>query len=58
MLKDAKIGIFDAVVCYRLDRISRNISDFSNLINSLQEYNISFISIKEQFDTPTPSVVL
>lgn len=54
MLKDAKAGLFDAVVCYRLDRISRNISDFSNLINTLQEYNISFISIREQFDTSTP----
>ncbi|MGE5631584.1 MAG: recombinase family protein [Caulobacteraceae bacterium] len=54
MLKDAKANMFDAIVCYRLDRISRNISDFSNLINSLQEYNISFISIREQFDTSTP----
>lgn len=54
MLKDAKANMFDAIVCYRLDRISRNISDFSNLINSLQDYNISFISIREQFDTSTP----
>lgn len=54
MLKDAKANKFDAIVCYRLDRISRNISDFSNLINTLQEYNISFISIREQFDTSTP----
>lgn len=54
MLRDAKAKKFDAVVCYRLDRISRNISDFSNLINTLQEYNISFISIREQFDTSTP----
>jgi len=54
MLRDAIANMFDAVVCYRLDRISRNISDFSNLINTLQEYNISFISIREQFDTSTP----
>lgn len=42
------------LICYRLDRISRNIADFSNLINELSKHNISFISIKEQFDTSTP----
>ena len=45
---------FDYVVCYRLDRISRNIGDFANLIDSLNSRNTSFLSIKEQFDTSTP----
>lgn len=44
----------DCVVCYRLDRISRNIKDFSLLIEKLESKKISFISIKEQFDTSTP----
>lgn len=39
---------------YRLDRISRNVSDFSGLIEELARLNISFVSIKEQFDTSTP----
>ncbi len=42
------------MVCYRLDRISRNIGDFANLIEELNELHISFISIKEQFDTSSP----
>lgn len=54
MLKDAKNKKFDVLVCYRLDRVSRNIADFSNLIEELQRHDISFISIKEQFDTSTP----
>lgn len=54
MLQDAKYKKFDALICYRLDRVSRNIADFSSLIEDLQAYNISFISIKEQFDTTTP----
>lgn len=54
MLKDAKAKKFDVLICYRLDRISRNISDFSTLINQLEALNIDFISIKEQFDTSTP----
>ncbi|MGY0375258.1 recombinase family protein [Clostridium sp. JNZ J1-5] len=54
MLKDAKNKRFNVLICYRLDRISRNIADFSNLIEELQNYNIGFISIREQFDTSTP----
>lgn len=54
MLEDAKLKKFDVLVCYRLDRISRNISDFSILISKLKNYNIAFVSIKEQFDTTTP----
>lgn len=54
MMKDAKAKKFDYLVCYRLDRISRNVSDFSTLIEKLNKLDISFISIKEQFDTSTP----
>ena len=54
MMKDAKNKKFDVLVCYRLDRISRNIADFSSLIEELQKNDISFVSIREQFDTSTP----
>lgn len=54
MITDAKSKKFDILICYRLDRISRNIADFSSLIEELQKYSISFISIREQFDTSTP----
>ena len=45
---------FNILICYRLDRISRNIADFSNLMNHITELGTSFVSIKEQFDTKTP----
>src|SRR5690625_1792994 len=54
MMKHAKARIFDVLICYRLDRISRNIADFSTLIEDLQDYDISFVSIREQFDTSSP----
>jgi len=54
MMKDAKNKKIDVLVCYRLDRISRNIADFSSLIEELQKNDISFVSIREQFDTSTP----
>lgn len=54
MISDSKKEKVDYIVCYRLDRISRNVSDFSSLIIDLNNRNISFVSIKEQFDTSTP----
>ena len=54
LIKDAKVKKFDLLICYRLDRISRNVSDFSQLIKDLNKYNVNFISIREQFDTTTP----
>ncbi|MDD3173610.1 MAG: recombinase family protein [Herbinix sp.] len=54
MLQDAYKKKFSAVICYRLDRISRNIGDFAKLIEEMNTLNISFISIKEQFDTSSP----
>ena len=47
-----KYGTID-LRCYRLDRISRNVGDFCNLIKELQNYDVPFISIKEKFDTST-----
>ncbi len=54
MIKDIKLKKFDYVVCYRLDRISRNVSDFSALIEDLNDREISFVCIKEEFDTSKP----
>jgi len=54
MMNDAKNKKFDILICYRLDRISRNVADFSTTLQILQQYNIDFVSIREQFDTSSP----
>lgn len=54
MMAAAKERKFKAIIVYRLDRISRNISDFSSLIEELARLDIAFVSIKEQFDTGSP----
>ena len=54
MMKDSHKKTFQAIVVYRLDRISRNIGDFAGLIQDLGDRGIDFISIKEQFDTGSP----
>ena len=54
MLSAARSHELSSIVVYRLDRISRNISDFSTLIEELSRLGVAFISIREQFDTGTP----
>ncbi len=54
MMKAVRKRKFKAIIVYRLDRISRNISDFTGLIDELTKLGVSFVSIREQFDTSTP----
>lgn len=54
LLHDAKLKKFQILICYRLDRISRNISDFTGIIDLFEKNNIAFVSIRERFDTATP----
>jgi len=54
MIENAIYHKFDILICYRLDRISRNITDFTSLVELLSENSIEFISIRENFDTSTP----
>lgn len=55
MLKDIKDNKIDTVVFYKLDRISRNVSDFSSLVNEFDNYDVSFLSATESIENVTPS---
>lgn len=54
LLEDIKSGIVKKVIAYRLDRISRSIADFSQLLILFEKYNVKFVSATENFDTDTP----
>ena len=54
MMKDLDTYKISYVVCYRLDRLSRNVSDFSGLIELLNNKGVNLICIKERFDTSPP----
>lgn len=54
MMKRVKSKEFTHLVCYKLDRISRSVADFSIFVDELQSYDVAFISVKEQFDTSSP----
>ena len=55
MLKGIESGKFDKVIVYKLDRISRRVSDFSWLMEILNKHGCSFISAKENFSLDTPA---
>lgn len=54
LLQDVKKNLIDEVIVYRLDRFSRNITDFYNLYEILKKHNCDFQSVNEKFDTSSP----
>lgn len=54
MLDAIREGKVKRVICYKLDRCSRSILDFSNLMEQLQHYGVEFVSCTEKLDTSTP----
>lgn len=54
LLGDIKTQKIQMLLCYRLDRITRKVSDFSKTLELLEQMNVGFISATENFDTSTP----
>ena len=55
MLQGIRNNTYKVLVCYKLDRVSRNVADFSSLINELERNNVAFVSYRDNFDTSTSS---
>ena len=51
MMGKIRAGQISYVVVYKIDRISRNLVDFSIMYDELKKYHVTFISLREQFDT-------
>jgi len=54
MMEDIKAGKISKIIVYKLDRISRSILDFSNMMETLSKYRVEFVSATEKFDTSSP----
>ncbi|MDR1551810.1 MAG: recombinase family protein [Holosporaceae bacterium] len=56
LLTDVRAGKIDRVVVYKLDRLTRSLRDFVNIIDgTFKEHDVSFVSATESFDTSTPT---
>lgn len=54
LMGDVKNDMLDVVMVYKLDRISRNVQEFSAMYEIFEQHGVSFVSVKESFDTTTP----
>ncbi len=58
LLSDIDAGKVDCVICYKLDRLSRSLNDFSNLMATFETHNVAFVSVTQQFASNTSMVKL
>ncbi|MCR6670742.1 recombinase family protein [Devosia ginsengisoli] len=49
-LRDDKI---DIIVIYKIDRLTRSLTDFARLAETFDKHNVSFVSVTQQFNTTT-----
>jgi DNA invertase Pin-like site-specific DNA recombinase len=55
LLRDAKRRRFDVLICWRLDRLGRNLRHLILLIDELQALGVAFVSLAEAIDATTPA---
>lgn len=53
MMQRTRKGEFTHILVWKIDRISRNLLDFAEMYEELQELRVTFVSKNEQFDTST-----
>jgi len=51
LLADIEAARIDVVVIYKIDRLTRSLLDFVRLLDTMQRYGVSFVSITQAFDT-------
>jgi DNA invertase Pin-like site-specific DNA recombinase len=55
LIRDAKRRRFDVLVCWRLDRLGRNLKHLITLLEELQALGVAFVSLAEGIDATTPA---
>jgi putative DNA-invertase from lambdoid prophage Rac len=55
VVADAKRRKFDVLVCWRLDRLGRNLKHLITLLEDLQAVGVAFVSLAEGIDATTPA---
>ncbi|WP_339751816.1 recombinase family protein [uncultured Marinobacter sp.] len=51
LLADVKANRVDVVVVYKVDRLSRSLGDFAQIIDLFDKHSVSFVSVTQQFST-------
>ncbi|KPF79846.1 hypothetical protein IP78_08835 [Brevundimonas sp. AAP58] len=53
LMADVASGLIDVVVVYKVDRLTRALTDFSRIVDVLDKAGASFVSVTQAFNTTT-----
>jgi len=53
LLQDISEGRIDVVVVYKIDRLTRSLTDFARIVEIFDKAGASFVSVTQQFNTTT-----
>src|SRR5438128_8922212 len=53
LLADIAAGRVDTIVVYKIDRLTRSLTDFAKIVEILDARSASFVSVTQQFNTTT-----
>src|ERR1700732_1498905 len=53
LLEATQAGKVQTVVVYKVDRLTRSLSDFAKIVDIFDAHNASFVSVTQQFNTTT-----
>ena len=54
LMQEVRCGRVKKIVVYKLDRVSRSIIDFADMLQSFKAHDVKFVSSQESFDTGSP----
>ncbi|MCC2653981.1 MAG: resolvase [Microvirga sp.] len=53
LLADIQSGVIDVVVVYKVDRLTRSLTDFAKIVEIFDRHGVSFVSVTQSFNTTT-----
>lgn len=53
LLRDCEAGLVDVVVIYKIDRLSRSLTDFAELSRQFDKWGVSFVAVTQEINTAT-----
>jgi site-specific DNA recombinase len=53
LLEDIRHGLIDAIVVYKVDRLTRSLADFAKMVEVFDAQGVSFVAVTQQFNTTT-----
>ena len=51
LMSDIRAGMIDVVVVYKVDRLTRSLTDFARIVETFEAHQVSFVSVTQAFNT-------